>query len=107
MSQMVSRTPTPYNLTLASADTQYSQALPANCRYFSVQCRTGYDVRIAFVTGKVATSTAPFFTIKAGAGYNSPENFDGANSLQGEASALTLYAASAQAGVVLEILCWT
>lgn len=107
MSKQVARTPTTYNLTLTNADTEYSQALPANCRYFSIQCRTGYDVRMAFVTGKVAASTAPFFTIKSGSGYNSPENFDGANSLQGSSSAITLYFASAQAGVVMEILCWT
>lgn len=101
----IARTPTTYNLTLTNADTEYSQALPANTRQFSIQCRTGYDVRMAFVTGKVATSAAPYATIKANGAYSSPESVDVANSLQ--SASLTLYFASSQAGVVMEIICWT
>lgn len=55
-----------YNVTCTSANTEYSQALPPNVRSFAVQPRTAVDVRMAFVTGKVAGSTAPFFTLKAG-----------------------------------------
>ena len=91
-------TPTVYNLTLTSADTEYSQALPANTREFRFRCRALYDVRYAWVTGKVATPTAPYLTLPAGSDYYSDWN---------DLSSQTLYAASAQAGVVLEIEVWT
>jgi hypothetical protein len=67
----ITATPTPYNVTLTNANTEYSQALPANCRKFEFQARTEATVRLAFVTGKVAASTAPYMTLKAGAsGYD-------------------------------------
>lgn len=66
------------NVTLTLADTEYSQSLPVGTRYFSMQCRTGYDVRYAFITGKVATPTAPYMTVKSGQWYNAPEKFSAA-----------------------------
>lgn len=93
--------PVIYNVTLTSADTEYSQALSADMRYFSVQCRTAFDVRYAFVTGKVATPTAPYATIKSGNWYNSPEK------LQLDIDGETIYLASAEAGVIVEIVAWT
>lgn len=93
-------TPIPYNVTLTSADTEYSQAMPDDCRGFEFQCRTEHDVRYAFVAGKVAGPTAPYLTLKAGDYYYSPPIFqDGTPS--------TLYLASATAGVIVEILAWT
>ncbi len=91
-------TATHYNITLTNANTEYSQALPANCRAFQFQCRTAYDVRYAFVTGKVATPTEPYFTLKAGAIYFK-ENV--------KLASVTLYLASATAGVVVEIEAWS
>lgn len=91
-------TPTVYNLTLTSADTEYSQALPANTREVRFRCRTAYDVRFAWVTGKVATPTAPYLTLPAGSDYYSDND---------NLASQTLYLASAQAGVVVEIECWT
>ena len=88
------------NVTLTLADTEYSQALPAGTRYVSLQCRTAFDVRFAFVTGKVATPTAPYATIKSGGSYSTPEKVAvGPNSR-------TIFLASAQAGVVVEIVYW-
>ena len=95
----VTATPTVYNVTLTSADTEYSQAMVANCRRFEFQCRTSADVRFAFVTGKVATPTAPYMTLKAGDSYDSGPNNQGA-------SPSTLYLASADAGVIAEIVSW-
>ena len=92
-------TPTDYNLTLTNADTEYSQAMPANCRRFEFQCRTEVTVRHAVVTGKVAASTAPFLTLKAGDYYDSGPINQGA-------SPSTLYFASATAGVIMEIRAW-
>ena len=88
-----------YNLTLTSANTQYSQAI-GSCNYFSIQCQTAYDVRWSPITGKVATPTAPYATIKAAGAYNSPEKVA---IIGGQ----TLYFASAQAGVVVEIITWS
>jgi len=89
---------TSYNVTLASADTEYSQALPANTKRISFRCRTNYDVRFAFETGKVATPTAPYSTLKAGREYTEYDL---------DLAAVTLYLASSQAGVVVELECWT
>jgi hypothetical protein len=88
------------NLTLTNANTEYSIALPAGCQHFSFQCRTAYDVRFAFETGKAATPTAPYATCKAGAVFSSPEKV---SLLPGKE---TLYFASPQAGVVVEIVPW-
>lgn len=90
-------TPTVYNLTLTSADTEYSQALPANTKEVRFRCRTIYDVRYAWVTGKVATPTAPYLTLPAGSDYYSDND---------NLAAQTLYLASSQAGVIIEIECW-
>ncbi|RPI64645.1 MAG: hypothetical protein EHM48_00395 [Planctomycetaceae bacterium] len=90
-------TPTVYNIVLTLADTEYSQALPAGTRKFAFRARTFVDARYAFVTGKVATPTAPYCTLKAGA-----ENaIDGVN-----LAAATLYLASGTAGTVIEIEVW-
>ena len=94
------RTPTVYNVTLTSANTEYSQAMSASCRGFEFQCRTENDIRFAFVTGKVATPTAPYMTLKAGDYYYSWPLDQGA-------SPSTLYLASATAGLVVEIVTWT
>ena len=91
--------PTIYNVTLTTADTEYSQAMPANCRRFEFQCRTEHEIRFAFVTGKVAGSTAPYATLKAGDYYES-------GAINQGASPSTLHFASATAGVVIEVLTW-
>lgn len=93
----VTSTPAAYNVTLTNADIEYSQALPANTKGFEFQCRTAYDVRYAFATGKVAGATAPYLTLKAGSEYYK-ENV--------KLASTTLYLASAQAGVVVEITAW-
>ena len=89
-----------YNVTLTSADTQYSQALPANCRGFEFQCRTDVAIRWSKTTGKVAGPTAPYKTLKAGDYYWSPPLNQGA-------SPDTLYFASASADVIIELTAWT
>lgn len=95
-----------YNKTLSSAGTQYSQQLPKDTRRWSMQCRTGYDVLFAFETGKVAgadgasASVAPYLTMKANGNY-------GDEVPRGEkVDQQTVFLASAQAGVVVEISGW-
>lgn len=98
---MANQSPTIINKTLTNADTEYSQELPADCRRWSLQCRTAYDVRLSFVTGKVAGSTAPFATVKSGCSLSDQPSTQ--TEIVGQ---LTLFLASSQAGVVVEILCW-
>lgn len=91
-------TPTIYNVTMTNADTEYSQALPAGTKAFEFQCRTDFDVRFAFATGKVATPTAPYMTLKSRHVY-----FKDRINLTSK----TLYIACATAAQVIEIICWT
>ena len=91
-------TVTEYNLTLTNANTEYSQALPANARKIIFRCRTAYDVRYAWVTDKVATPTAPYQTLRASAEYA----VDGIKLASG-----TIYLASATAGAIIEIEAWS
>ena len=61
-------------------------------------CRTLFDVRFAYTTGKVATPTAPYMTLGAGLNYFSDYN---------NLSSQTLYFASSTAGVVVELEVFT
>lgn len=96
LSSLESTTVTEYNVTLTVADTQYSQALPANCRRVTFRCRTGAECRYAWATGKVAGSVAPYQTLKVNADYG----------IDGILSSNTLYFASTTAGVVIEMEAW-
>ena len=82
------------NVTLTVANTEYSQAV-SGAQKFTIQCRTNFAVRLAYVTGKVATPTEPYLTIKAGSVY-----WEDNISLAGR----TLYFASSEAGVIIEII---
>ncbi len=90
--------PTVYNKTLTLADTQYKQALPSSTRELRFKCRTLFVIRYAWETGKVATPTAPYLTVVAGMEYRSDKK---------DLTAKTLYLASSEAGVVIEISVWT
>ena len=91
-------TPTIYNVTLTDADTEYSQALPSSTREIRFRCRTLFDVRFAWLKNKVATPTAPYLTLPAGSDYFSDDS---------DITGKTLYLASGEAGVVVEIEVWT
>lgn len=85
-----------YNVTCASADTEYSQQLPPNCRSLAMQARTAVDVRVAFVTGKVATPVAPYLLLRAG----QQLVIDGLHLPDGAAA----YVGTASSGTVVEIV---
>jgi len=92
-------TPVQYITTLAVANTEYSQALPAGTKKFTVQCRDSTSViRWATVTGKVATPTDPYGTLKADRGMSEDAL---------KLAAITLFLASATAGAVVEITAWS
>ena len=90
--------PTILNVTLTAANTEYPQELPANTVLYEFQCRTAYDIRYAWATSKVATPTAPYMTLKSG-------DVSRVMYVPQSLGAQTLYFASAQAGVVVEIVC--
>ena len=89
---------TEYSITCTVANTEYSQALPANTRRISFQGRSYASIRFAFAPGKVATSVEPFGTLAAGQPFNESEL---------DLSSKTLYVASSTAGDVVEMKCWT
>lgn len=92
-------TPTILNVTMTSADTEYEITMPADTRYFTLYCLTAFAVRFAWVTGKVATPTAPYAVVPANSAYNSPEKL---------ATSLTpLYVACADAAKVACVIAWT
>ena len=94
----VGKTPAIYNKTLTSVDTEYSQALPDHTKKLTFQCRTAFDVRFAFETGKVATPTAPYGTIKANGAYDEKDL---------DLVSKTLYLGCGSAGKVVEIVVYT
>jgi len=95
----VATTPTVYNVTMTTANTEYSQALPANTKILEFRCQsTGYATRFAFETGKVAAPTAPYRSLDAG----EVKTLDGLN-----LTSKTLYFACSTAAQVMEIECWT
>ena len=98
LAKLMPTTATKYTVALTSADTEYSQALPANTKKFRIHLRDYETFRLAYVTGKVAASTDPFETIPAG----SEKYEDGLN-----LSALTVYLASPVATKVVEIEAWS
>lgn len=91
--------PTITPLTLVNANTEYSVAF-SGIHELTFQCRTAFDCFWAATAGQVAgggggTPTGNYATLKAGSGFTFPEKvvFSG-----------TLYFASAQAGVVIELV---
>lgn len=91
-------TPAEYTITMTSADTQYSQALPANTKKFSIECTDLTETRVSFVTGKVAAPTDPYETLLAGQMYWE----DGVY-----LSSKTIYAACGAAGKKMFVRVWT
>ena len=98
-SKLAASTINEYAVTLTVADTEYSQALPANTKGIEFVSRSGYPVRYAFTTGKVATPTGVYFTLKSNCAYESPATLD--------LSSKTIYFASDNAGDVVELIAWS
>ena len=90
--------PVLFNQTLTAANTEYTITLPAGCTHFEMQARTNANVRFAFETGKVATPTAPYMTLKAGYTYSS-YNLWGSQTL-------LVYVATPTAGTIVELIAW-
>ena len=52
------------------ANTEVAWTIPKGCVWFTMQCRTGVDVKIGVETGHVASSEPPYFTMKSGTSWN-------------------------------------
>jgi hypothetical protein len=92
-------TPTVYHVTITNADQEYSQALPANLKRFSIHLRDWTTFRFAYVTGKVAGPAEPYLTI--------PDNGEFYHEGLLHVAVLTLYFASPAATKHAEIEVWT
>ena len=91
-------TPALTAVTIEAVSTEYVYGLPTNCRSVEFQCRTEYDVRYAFESGKVASGIDPYKTLKAGDVYYK-------ESLK--TTAATLHFAADAAGLRVEVEAWT
>ena len=93
--QAATDTPTTYNVVITNLNTEYSQALPNGTYQLTFLVRGGgVAYRYAWVTGKVATPTAPYTEVPA----NGIVFLDKLN-LVGK----TLYFACATAGKIMQI----
>lgn len=88
-----------YNIPMAVVDTEYTQALPSNCKEIEFWSRSGEEIRFAFTTGKVAGLTSPYFTLRRGATYQSYGSLN--------LSGVVLYVATDTAGDVVEMMTWS
>lgn len=91
-------TPVIYNVTMTLADTEYSQALPANTKKYTIQTRDGTAFRMAFETLKVALPTEPYLSIGTD-GFHHEDLI--------EPASLTLFFGCGEALKVIEILAWS
>ena len=87
------------NLTLTTVNTEYEQALRADCKAFRIFSRTA-DVRMGVVTGSVANtaaSTAEYLTIQTNTTYQQDNLY---------IPSMTLYFASGTANAIVETIHW-
>lgn len=87
-------TPTIYNVPASLSNTEYSQALSANTKKFTIKVRGKADLKLAYTATESATN---YITIPAGA----VMFIDGLN-----ASGLTLYFQTTKASQIVEIQEW-
>jgi len=89
-----SSTPTTYNVVMTNADQEYDQALPNGAKQITFFIRDLAKFRYAWVTGKVATPTAPYTEVPSpGVVFLDKLKMD----------SKTLYFACATAGKIMQI----
>lgn len=87
-------TPTIQNVTITTADTEQSIALPSSTERFRLCVRGSSKLQLAYTSGQSGTN---YITIWPGAFYEE-SNLD--------ISSLTLYVQASQTGEVVEIISW-
>jgi len=97
------RNPTVTNVTMTSADTEYSHQLNKYTKKFIIHTRDESAFRLAFEAGYVATPTEPYFTVLANTRYweDHVDTYIANTDWDG-----TLYFASDSDGKVVEIIEW-
>lgn len=86
--------PTIYNVNIISADTEQSQALPANTKGFLIRSRNRGKLRLAYETGGTSTT---YLTIPTGTSFEDNQFY----------SSVTLYFQSTKPGDVIEIVAYS
>lgn len=92
-----------FTKVLTDANTEVEQELPIATKSLRFQARTSVSVRYAFETGRVATPTAPFMTLKPDDVY---ENTGLDLTVKGGVTATSIFLASASGGAIVEIETW-
>ena len=88
-------TPNVYNISVASANTEESQALPANTKAFIIRVRgASANLKLAFTSGQ---SGSTFLSVPRGSSYRE----SGLN-----VSSLTIYFQTDQPSQVVELITW-
>jgi hypothetical protein len=82
-----------FNITLSSANTEFSQALPSNTRKFILKTRGSSILKFSFVSGESGTK---FITLKPGAVYTDDNLY----------ASETIYFQSPTSGDVVEIIAY-
>ena len=95
LSSLTSGVPTIFNISVPLANTEVSQALPANFKKILIRARGLTKTQFAFVATQSATN---FIQIPSGASYSD-------SGLLGPA--LTLYVQTSLAAQVVEVLTWS
>ena len=91
------------SITLTAANTQYSKAIPENCKKLtfrvvdSTKLNAGSDIRYAWAADKVAAATLPFMLLDGGS-VNSESNL--------LLTSKTLYVAGVTAGDIVLLEMW-
>lgn len=85
--------PTIYNVSVTLANTEYSQALSANTKAFTIKVRGTGSIKLAFTSGQSGTN---YLTIHGGSTYS-------AGSIDYSGS---LYFQSPKAAQLVEIVAW-
>lgn len=58
------------NIDIVEADKEVAWAIPKDCVWFTVQCRTSVNVRVGFVAKKAQDSEKPYGTLKSGGSWD-------------------------------------
>ncbi len=97
LATMLTRATSPlvYNVAMTLADTEYSQALPANTRKFLIRCRGAYPINVCALP---LGSDTLFITLPSGAAY-----WEDVIQITG----FTLYFQCPTAAQVCEIIAWS
>ena len=89
-------TPEIENITVASANIEYTHTLPANTKYFKLKSRNDSVIKLSFTNGE---SNVKYIKICPGFQYESPVSFE-------IGASISLYFQTSKINEVIEIESW-